>query len=283
MLKIGLLFKPELKDINQIIQLLTEIEKTELANFYILDKNEKFCHPQILCQFPNSAQFIDFILCFGGDGTMLRSTEFAISYNAPVLGINYGKLGFLSDCSLKELKNSLNDLINRKFHLESRMLLEVKVYRNNKLYTQAISLNDAVLFKGSDAKLVNFRLYANKQFVYETRSDGIVISTPTGATAYSLSAGGPIISPAMQAIIVTPLNPHILTVRPMVFDDNETIEIKLPSNNFLNLQIDGINKCELQCHDRIVLKKSKKFVNFVKLTQKTFYRILRRKLHMGKI
>ena len=213
---------------------------------------------------------------------MLRSVEFSLKYKAPVFGVNYGKLGFLSDCSMNELKKAIHDLKNKRFQLESRVLLDVKVFRQKQQILHTKALNDAVLHKEGDVKLIDIRLYVNKQFVYKTRSDGIVVSTPTGSTAYSLSAGGPIMSPAMRAIIVTPLNPHILTIRPMVFGENESIELRLPVDNQAYLQVDGISKCKLECNDVIIVRKSRQSVNFVKLTQKTFYKILRKKLNMGK-
>jgi len=160
--------------------------------------------------------------------------------------------------------------------------LDVGVYKNTKLTLSRVALNDVAVFKGNESKMVNIKLYANRQFVYETRSDGMVVSTPTGSTAYSLSAGGPIMSPSMAGMIVTPLNPHVLTVRPMVFSEYDTIELRLPTDESMNLQIDGISLCDLRSNDRVVVKRSKYKFSFVKLTQKTFYKILRKKLNMGK-
>ncbi|MCL2063723.1 MAG: NAD(+)/NADH kinase [Candidatus Cloacimonetes bacterium] len=299
MLRLGLLFKPNLKDKEIILKNFINIcEKLDIWSCELgsrenmleffdfpFSENKNLSHSS-----PNSPketiQQIDFILCFGGDGTMLRSVEYSIFFKAPVLGVNLGKLGFLSDTSLKELEMSIVALTQKKYRIESRMMLDIKVFSNINLSTikyHGLALNDAVLFKGHNSKLIDLRLYANRQFVYETRSDGLVISTPTGSTAYSLSAGGPIISPAMQAIVVTPLNPHILSIRPFVFDEDETIEIRIPNDHHIYLQTDGNNRCELDFQDKIIIKKYKETLNFVKLTQKTFYRILRKKLQMGKM
>ena len=287
---LGILFKRILLDKEMIIKEIEAVTKELQVTSYELQEMPPPSPPAHTSQggqneTPNSElpPKIDFILCFGGDGTMLRSAENSIFYSAPVLGVNLGKLGFLTDISLKELKQSIQSLINKKYRLENRMLLDISVIRENKPIYQGIALNDAVIFKGSNSKLIRLRLYANRQFVYETRSDGIVVSTPTGSTAYSLSAGGPLISPIMQAIVVTALNPHILTVRPMVFDENETIEIKLPEKHHIFLQTDGNSRCELEYQDRIIIKKSQNALKFVKLTQKTFYQVLRKKLQMGKI
>jgi NAD+ kinase len=280
-----------MKDLDIITHALLEIETLYPVCFYILDKNlhhDKMLYSsfQSLSMVEKRNDFdenIDFILCFGGDGTILKSLDSSIKYNAPVLGVNFGKLGFLSDSTFKELRESVKDLIEKKYYLESRMLLDICVYRGLKhdeihKYT---ALNDLALFKGATSKLISLRLYENTQYVYETRSDGIVVSTPTGSTAYSLSAGGPIMSPSMKAMIVTPLNPHVLSVRPMVFSDTDVIELRLSANEKAHLQIDGINFGELGCNDKVVVNKSKESMQFIKLTQKSFYSTLRTKLNMG--
>lgn len=283
MLNIGLLFKPGLKETKQITDFLNQLQQENDVQFFILDDNKIFCPEEALCFFPAKSHPIDIILCFGGDGTMLRSVEYSLKNKAPVLGINYGKLGFLSECSFNDFKKSTLNLFQKKYKLESRMLIEIKVYRDNETIIKALALNDAVLYKGSSAKLVNLRLLSNNQYIYEMRSDGLVISTPTGSTAYSLSAGGAIISPNAKAIIATPLNPHILTIRPMVFSDNDKIEISLTSGGNVFLQIDGVNYCELRTNDKISVTRYHKSIDFIKLTKKSFYKILRHKLHMGRL
>jgi NAD+ kinase len=280
MVRIGLLFKPNLREFDEIIDLLIGIEREGNVCFTLLDNSVN--NERLKDNFVRDNEVIDFILCFGGDGTMLKSVKSSLSYNAPVLGINFGKLGFLSDCSLHELNRIISSLLRGKYTLESRMLIDVLVFREDKLLMELIALNDVAIFKDSDTKLLSTGLYVNNQLVYESRSDGIVVSTPTGSTAYSLSAGGPIISPSMKAMIVTPLNPHILTVRPMVFAQNDKIEIRFPAVNTASLQVDGINALKLMKEDRILVKESKQIVSFVKLPQKTFYKILRKKLHLGK-
>ena len=280
MLNIGLLFKIYLNDKDIIMEELYKLGKEFQVTFYELNKDKQMHENCItIPKHPKT----DFILCFGGDGTMLRSMGYSLLHQAPVLGVNLGKVGFLSDTSLKDLKKSIYALVNKKYRIENRMLLDIQAFRGHETIFKGIALNEIVLFKGNNSKLINLRLYANRQYVYEVRSDGLVICTPTGSTAYSLSAGGPICSSAMKAIIATPLNPHILTVRPFVFDKDEIIEIRIPAKQQVYLQTDGNSRCELQYQDKIIIKKSKETIKFVKLTQKTFYRILRKKLQMGKI
>ena len=277
MLKLGLLFKPGLKDKEKILKEL-ELWKQELG----YDSQEISGRGDVAL-ISDWQEEIDFILCFGGDGTILHSVEYSIFHKAPVLGVNLGKLGFLSGTSLKDLKRSIFALINGKYKIENRMLLDLKVIRDKNIVFQGIALNDVVLFKGDYAKLVNLRLYSNRQFVYQARCDGMIISTPTGSTAYSLAAGGPIISPTLQSITVTPLNPQILTTRPMVFDKDDIIEIKLPQNHQVYLQTDGNSRCDVRFNDKVIIKKAEQTVKFVKLNQETFYNILRKKLQIGMI
>jgi NAD+ kinase len=282
MLKICLLFKSELTQLEHIFNELEYFRNTKKCKFYILNTENNEIYDKYYLKPPSYKDKIDLIICFGGDGTMISSTFYAYSFDAPVLGVNLGRLGFLTDVSIKELRKSITDMINKKYDLESRMMINICVVRGKKTIFEGTALNDSVLFKGSEAKLITLKLYANNDFVYEARCDGIVVATPTGSTAYSLAAGGPIISQSMNAIIVNPLNPHILSIRPMVFADTDIIEIKNQNEHHIRLQIDGIDKYELIKNDKIIIKKSLSTIKFVKLKKKTFYSILRQKLHMGK-
>lgn len=226
---------------------------------------------------------IDCILVFGGDGTILRAKDIALEANAPLLGINLGYLGFLSESTLTDLRKSIKDLLQNRYRVQQRMLLSVQLKRHGKLLYSGLALNDAVAYKAETARLINVRIYNSGRFVLDTRCDGVIASTPTGSTAYSLSAGGPILSPVMQAIVISPLNPHILSIRPMVFPATEKLSFKLHgmhSNGWL--QIDGINAHALIEDDELFITSSKQSVEFIKLSNRTFYKILRNKLHLGK-
>ena len=226
---------------------------------------------------------LDAILVFGGDGTVLAAKKFAIITQAPILGINLGRLGFLTDVKVENLTNDIETLIKKQFFTQKRMLLDVKLYRDGKLISHELSLNDAVIYKGINPKLINVEVYSNNKFVLNTRCDGVVAATPTGSTAYSLSAGGPLLSPILNALIFTPLNPHILSVRPIVFSKTEVIEFILrESNDEVILQIDGKNIIGLQKGDRISVAAASEVISFAKFNKRDFFSILREKLHMGK-
>ena len=277
----GVFFNPNYRKKEEVFHTIKKLHSESNFEFYALKKQMHFM-PDFIKE--KADKKIDSILTFGGDGTILRAVDFALQCDAPLLGINLGKLGFLSDIDLPELKSALKKLTVNDFKIQKRMLLHITLRRGRKDIYKAVALNDAIVYKGSVARLIDVRLYYNKLFALETRCDGVIASTPTGSTAYSLSAGGPILFPEMEAIIVAPLNPHVLSVRPMVFSSQETITFKVV--NALQkaiLQIDGENVEELQDNDRIVVKNAEKKIGFIKLTNKTFYQILRKKLHLGKI
>ncbi|MCB5253452.1 MAG: NAD(+)/NADH kinase [Candidatus Cloacimonadaceae bacterium] len=226
---------------------------------------------------------MDCILVFGGDGTILRAKELALKTDAPILGINLGYLGFLSESTLPEISASIRDLVDSRYKILSRMLILCTLKRDKQQILQYEALNDAVVYKGENPGLINARIFASGRYVFDARCDGMIVSTPTGSTAYSLAAGGPILAPQMKAMVLSPLNPHLLSIRPMVFPAEEKLSMKIHSlSEQAWLQIDGSNVCPIQDQDEIHVTASKRHVNFIKLSKRTFYRILRNKMHLGK-
>ncbi len=278
----GVFLNPQSKHIEQIASILTHLVAKNGITFFKL-KEQANLLPDFVEVFKDNQTKLDCILTFGGDGTFLRAVNFSLSTETPLLGVNLGKLGFLSDTSLTELENSIVDLMKRKFKVQERMMLKVTVKRESETIITGTALNDVVIHRGFTPSLIDIDLSANRRFVVQTRCDGIIVSTPTGSTAYSLSAGGPIISPVMDAIVITPLNPHVLTVRPMVFSANDTLQLKiLNSESTSLLQLDGRNIHDLKVGDKVTVSSATEKVKFIKLSNKTFYQILRKKFHMGK-
>lgn len=223
------------------------------------------------------------VLVFGGDGTILRAKDIALRTAAPILGINLGYLGFLSETAPEELKASLRDLLNQRYRLLSRMLLSCQLRRRKEVICRGLALNDAVIYKADTPRLIHVRIFNNGRFVFDTRCDGVISSTPTGSTAYSLSAGGPLLPPEMQAIVLSPLNPHLLTIRPMVFPARDRLLLKVHGLSVpASLQIDGVNRSPLEENDEVLITAAKQQVKFIKLSNRTFYQILRRKMNLGK-
>ncbi|OQX71965.1 MAG: NAD(+) kinase [Candidatus Cloacimonas sp. 4484_275] len=279
----GIFFNPNYQDKKAIFNLLKQLYENKNLRFFKSEEQREVLPDFIRCLKKEKKVKLDCIFVFGGDGTILKALNFSLKTKAPILGINLGKLGFLSESSLKELEKSIDDLKKNKFKVQARMLLKVILRRNKKVIFSSLALNDAVIYKGEAPKLIDVKISSNRRFVVETRCDGVIAATPTGSTAYSLSAGGPILSPIMDAIVVAPLNPHILSVRPMVFssDDNIGFTIMNADHKIL-LQLDGQNRFELHKGDKILVTAASQKVDFIKLSNRTFYQILRKKLHMGK-
>lgn len=276
----GIFFNPNYQKTKPIFELLNKLHKDKDLQFYYFPQQKELFPEFIKCEAGNK---LDCILSFGGDGTFLKASKLSLKHNIPLMGINLGKLGFLSESSLSELEKSIDDLKRNKFKVQERLLLKAVVKRDNKPVYSSFALNDAVIYKGKEPRLIDIRFYSNKRLVVETRCDGLIISTPTGSTAYSLSSGGPILSPVMDAFVVTPLNPHVLSVRPMVFDSSDKLSFKLSANGGeCILQLDGNNSKSLLDKDEISITASNKKICFIKLTNKTFYQILRKKMHMGR-
>jgi len=282
MKKIGIYSKSLQENSSLIVKALERHFNRKDLQFYTLEEMTK--HLPDFFQPYNRGDKLDSILVFGGDGTILGAVDFALNSSAPILGINMGKLGFLSDFSINEFDKYIDRLLESKYSIIKRMLLETEIRKNGKVLYHGYALNDAVIYKGLVSRLIEIRFYCNRNFVVETRCDGMIASTPTGSTAYSLSAGGPILAPEMEAFIVAPLCPHVLSVRPMVFSASAELKFKMTrAYNETMLQLDGKNVHALTDGDNVIVKAAKSKVGFITLTGKNFYQTLRKKLHMGKI
>jgi len=224
-----------------------------------------------------------FLLVFGGDGTILYASQLALRYGLPILSINMGRLGFLSEIMLKDVQEALSALVRGDFELQKRMMLDVRVLRKGAEISHQQVLNDAVIYRAHNAKLIEFEVYNNDDFVYQARADGVLMATPTGTTGYNLSTGGPILNPTMDSVVINAINPHLLTVRPMVFFAEDRFEFRVKAaGEESTLQLDGVNLIYLEDGDSVVLTKSKQKVEFVKLGKTTFFQTMQNKFHMGK-
>jgi NAD+ kinase len=281
----GLFIHPSYVKKENLFHLLLELQAEHNLKFYGFESQREYLS-STQCTIISESDInikIDCILVFGGDGTILRAKEIALKTRAPILGINLGYLGFLSESTLADLRKSIKDLLKNRYKLQQRMLLSVQLKHQNKIVYSGLALNDAVVYKADSPRLIHVRIYNSGRFVLDTRCDGVIASSPTGSTAYSLSAGGPILSPVMKAIVVCPLNPHILSIRPMVYPGTDKLTFKVYGlDTSARLQIDGINVHEILENDEMIVTEAKKHVNFIKLSNRTFYKILRNKMHLGK-
>lgn len=232
---------------------------------------------------PDDLSELDLLLTLGGDGTLLRGARQVARYGTPVLGVNFGHVGFLTSAPPEELVASLDRALSGEIWLDERMTLDVRAESpDGTARGEFRALNDAVLHKGGVARMIRLAVHANGEEVGTYSADGIILATPTGSTAYSLSAGGPIVSPSVDCIVATPICPHTLAVRPLVLPASETVSVEVltPSGELL-LTIDGQEDAQLAPGDRVVVRRSALPVRLVRFPGQTFFSTLRRKLGWG--
>lgn len=226
------------------------------------------------------AESIGVLISLGGDGTMLASARAVGKYQTPILGINLGGVGFLTEINSQDIESTLDRLKKGDYFIEKRMVLETEIEGIKKF--EQYALNDVVIDKGEVARLFLLHLYAQEEFICSYSADGLIISTSTGSTAYSLAAGGPIINPWMNTLIVSPICPHTLASRPILFSENQTLKVtvELDSREAV-LTIDGQIAFGLKSGSSVLVRKAKHSVNLIKFRDRSFYEILRTKLHWG--
>ncbi|HKS21432.1 MAG TPA: NAD(+)/NADH kinase [Thermoanaerobaculia bacterium] len=221
------------------------------------------------------------IITFGGDGTLLSVARHAPS-NVPILGVNMGTLGFLTEVSLDEFPTMLERVLDGDYTAEPRVTFDVHVKGPEHDRRTYRVLNDATINKSALARIIEMQVAVSGKFVSSFRADGLIVATPTGSTAYNLSAGGPIVFPTMEAVVITPICPHMLTNRPIVIPDEQDIEIKLVTpNQEIFLTLDGQEGVPLSENDRVCLKKSKEKVLLIESADKNYFDVLRKKLKWG--
>ena len=221
----------------------------------------------------------DLLVCFGGDGTLLHAARDAALHGVPILGVNMGSVGFMAELERSELP-LLAPLAHRMYTIEERMMLDVKVLRGDKLISQDTALNDAVISKGSVARVAEMEVLADRVKVTAITGDGVIIATPTGSTAYSMSAGGPIVEPTSRSIIVTPVCAHQLAARTMVLAPERVVTVQLPRGNrkYLYLSVDGGKAVRLTGGDRVDICQSDRTTQLVRLAGRSFYQVINQKL-----
>lgn len=221
----------------------------------------------------------DVLVCFGGDGTILHAAKDADAYNVPILGVNLGSVGFMAELEYSEI-SQLGKLSSGRYTVESRMMLDVRVMRDGAAVFQDLALNDAVITKGAVARVVDLAVYGDKVLISEFAGDGVILSTPTGSTAYSLAAGGPIVEPTAENIIFTPICAHALHAKSFVLDPNRLVSVRLGKDTRQSayLSVDGGKAFRLMEKDRVEVTKSAHCTRLVKLTGRSFYDILSKKL-----
>jgi len=223
----------------------------------------------------------DLIICIGGDGTFIKTARTAYLYNKPILGVNLGTLGFLTDIETGEIDKSVENIFTNNYRIEERMMISSKLYKGGKLFAEDVAINDVVISRAGIPRILNLSTFIDNNFIDMFPGDGIVVATPTGSTAYSLSAGGPIAEPTSEVIIVTPICAHMLYSRPFIANHDRCIKVSV-ADGFEHkalVNVDGQKIYEVTGGDYIEIKKSESKVKMLKIHSKNFFTVLRTKIY----
>ncbi len=221
----------------------------------------------------------DCIMVLGGDGTLIRSADKVMEYNIPMIGVNIGNMGYLCELETDSVFKAIDSLMTDEYYIEERIMLEGAKTPGE----ISFGLNDIVIHRVGDLSILNLKVYVNGEFLATYDADGIIVSTPTGSTGYNLSAGGPIVNPKAQMLVMTPINAHSLNARSIVFSSNDLIEIEMGTRSFLKdetayVSCDGDRVDTLHVGERYVISRSLNVIQFVRLNRKSFLEILRKKM-----
>ncbi|HVK60511.1 MAG TPA: NAD(+)/NADH kinase [Bdellovibrionales bacterium] len=225
---------------------------------------------------------LDWVIVLGGDGTYLAAVRMLEGRHTPILGVNMGSLGFLTETRIEDLYKAVIDTVKGKMEFRPRAMLQIEVKRAGKVISRHVGLNDAVLERGSNTHLINIEIHSQKHLVGQVKADALIIATPTGSTAYNLAAGGPILHPEVKAIVVTPVCPHALTSRPLIFPEDQKLSFKvLNQDKKAILTVDGVNCGELTHKDEVTIVRNEFDHQVIRKPSANFFSLLREKLRFG--
>lgn len=284
---IGLTIKSTLSQKNESLKQIVNILCSCGATVYI-DKNrcsDAPCSKKLPCLEKNTR--IDLMVLIGGDGTLLRTVREINSFQIPVLSINKGRVGFLTEVEIKEAKKIIPPLLQGKGYIDNRNLLEIKATRRQEVIFCGKALNEAVIAQGTIARLIELHTSINNKPLTSYHADGLIVSTPSGSTAYSLAGGGPIVHPHLAAIILTPINPYSFSQKPVVIPGKSQVDIEVHHkqesyhDSDVILTIDGQSYVSLQKNDRVSITLSRQKIKLLRSKQDPFFETLQRKLKWG--
>jgi NAD+ kinase len=279
---VGIIFKHDFEPAKRECQRLKDWFMEKGIAVYTEEMGSTSFLNQCLEEETSIPETVDWVVVLGGDGTLLGAARKVRRYGLPILGINLGGLGFLTEVPLKRLYKDLEKFITGEITIEDRLMLQTSILRDNEEKCSFSVLNDVVINKGTLARIIDLRVSIDGCFLTTFRADGLIISSPTGSTAYNLSAGGPILHPNLEALILTPICPFTLTHRPIILPDISVIEIKVGENSEeVTLTFDGQVGFDLMDNDRIIISKSEKKLKLIKFPDQGYFDILRTKLKWG--
>jgi len=223
----------------------------------------------------------ELVIVLGGDGSMLSAARLVEPQCTPILGVNMGGLGFLTEVTVDHMYDSLEKVFDTQFQLDNRLRLQAKIFHTDGNGEQGTALNDIVISKGTLGRMIKTHIQVDKQFVTHLRGDGVIVASPTGSTAYSMSAGGPILEPSLETLLLTPISPHTLTHRPLLVPSQVSLEITLTSDDEVRAVFDGQIGFTMNQGDSIVISASPHRTRLIRFPDRTYYDVLRNKLKWG--
>ncbi len=282
MKNIGLIFKLHDERVTGIVNDIVPWLRARDVDVY-MDEATARRHPvdANVVSLDELAERVDALGVFGGDGTLLYAARLVGLKGIPIIGINLGSLGFLTKFKIEEMHTAFEDLLAGRCQTQERMLLDVEVLKAGETAARYLALNDAVINKGALARIIDLEVSVNDQPMLMTRADGLIISTPTGSTAYSLAAGGPILYPTLDAILIAPICPHTLTNRPVVIPNSDELHIRLQRGNDVMLTVDGQVGMPLQEQDCLKINRAQSSIRLILPSDSTFFDLLREKMRWG--
>ncbi|HEY4485623.1 MAG TPA: NAD(+)/NADH kinase [Nitrospiria bacterium] len=283
MKKIGIIAKPkDNRSIQSVLRNLLPFLK-EQGREVLMDSDTATLaglvssHPK-----SNIPGLVDMIIVLGGDGTLLSVSRLAEGLDVPILGVNLGGLGFLTEVTVEELHNTLRQIFQNKFVTEDRLMLRAHIHRQGERVAQSVVLNDVSISKGTLARMIKLEIYIDRKFVTALRGDGLIVATPTGSTAYSMSAGGPIIHPLVEALVLTPICPHMLSNRPIVIPNKARVEVILKTpDEGAAVTFDGQVGFSLRHEDVVEIRIAENKIKLIASPLRNHFEVLRQKLKWG--
>ena len=276
MQRIGIFYNPRLfNDIKKLKERIAFLQENKYM-IYLLESQKREGLQGLSYVKKFSKENIELLIVLGGDGTILLASKLVLKENIPLLGFNHGKLGFLSECEKDEFEPVFSEIQKGTYEIEEKMLIECNSLSNPEKNYHA--LNDCVLFKGKYPKMLTFKIFEENEYLFDIEADGIIVSTPTGSTGYNISAGGSIVFPHTNVLLLTPINPHNQFIKPFILSAEKKLSIQyIEGNEKIYIAIDGENVETMKKNEKIFIKKSSYTSKFIKLPDKTFAKILKEK------
>jgi len=278
---IGILTKPQFPELETVLKQLVHWLQSQNKTIVLGSSAAALLHEDNSHGDQALASQSELVIVLGGDGTMLSAARLVEPRCTPILGVNMGGLGFLTEVTVDNLYDSLEKVFTEQFFLDNRLRLHARISHQEGREEQSTALNDIVVSKGTIGRMITTHIQVNKQFVTHLRGDGIIVSSPTGSTAYSLSSGGPILDPSLEALLLTPISPHTLTHRPLLVPSHVSLEIALTSGVDVRAIFDGQIGFVMNQGDSIFISASPHRTRLIRFPDRTYYDVLRNKLKWG--